>query len=81
MADNGLYFLDAIYNSATDAWEVNIAYMVKDEDVRGRYKNLKVTVNIPALRKDEEKARELALAKAREFLKEAADAPLDDEEF
>ena len=34
-----------------------------------------------ALRNDEEKAKELALAKAREFLKEAADAPLDDEEF
>ena len=80
MATDGLYFIDAIYNSATDAWEVNIAYMVKDEDVKGRYKNVKVTVNIPAGRKEEDKAKELALAKARELLKEAADAPLDEEE-
>ena len=79
MADNGLYFLDTIYNSARDAWEVGIAYMVKDEEVQGRYKDVRVTVNVPGLKKDEQKAKELALAKAREFLKEAADAPLEDE--
>ena len=80
MATDGLYFIDATYNSTRDAWEINIGYMVKDEDVKGRYKNAKATVNIPSLRNDEEKANELALAKARELLKEAADAPLDDEE-
>jgi hypothetical protein len=79
MADNELYFLDSIYNSTRDAWEVGIAYMVKDENVQGRYKNVKVTVNIPGLKTDEEKARELAVEKARELLKEAADAPLEDE--
>ena len=51
MADNGLYFIDTIYNSTRDAWEVNIAYMVKDEDIQVRYKNVKVTVNVPGLRK------------------------------
>ena len=80
MADNGLYFLDTIYNSTRGAWEVGIAYMVNDEDVPGRYKIVKVTLNIPGLRKDEQKAKELALEKAREFLKEAAGAPLDDDE-
>ncbi|NIT12963.1 MAG: hypothetical protein GTN99_01565 [Candidatus Dadabacteria bacterium] len=80
MADNGLYFLDSVYNSSRDAWEIGIAYMIKDEDVQGRYKNIRVTVNIPGLKKDEAKAKELAVAKAREFLKEASDAPLEDDE-
>jgi hypothetical protein len=79
MADDSLYFMNTIYNSLRDAWEINIGYMVHDEDVKGRYKNVKVTVNIPGLRKDEEKARKLALAKARELLKEASQAPVEDD--
>ncbi|HSG30994.1 MAG TPA: hypothetical protein VLB82_05555 [Thermodesulfobacteriota bacterium] len=79
MADNGLYFLDAVYNSTRDAWEIGIAYMVNDEDVSGRYKNIKITVNIPGLRKDEPKAKQLAVQKTRQFLMEAAHAPLEDE--
>lgn len=77
MADNGLYFLDTVYNSTRDAWEVGIAYMVKDEDVKGRYKNVKVTVNVPGLRKDEPKAKEIAIDKVRELLLEASSAPVD----
>ncbi|NIP37601.1 MAG: hypothetical protein GWO07_00885 [Candidatus Dadabacteria bacterium] len=79
MANNGLYFLDTVYNSTRDAWEIGIAYMVKDEEVKGRYKSIKVTVNVPGFRKEEQKARDIAVDKARLFLKEAADAPLEDQ--
>ena len=78
MADDGLYFIDTNYNSSSDAWEINIAYMVKDEDVSGRYKSIKATVNIAGLKKDEDKAKKLALEKARKLLIEAADAPVED---
>lgn len=79
MAQDGLYFLDTTYNSSRDAWEVNIAFMVDDEDVKGRYKSVKVTVNIPNHKKEESLVKELALQKARAFLKTAADAPLESE--
>ena len=79
MAQDGLYFLDTTYNSSRDAWEVNIACMVDDEEVKGRYKTVKVTVNIPNHKKEESLVRDLALRKARVFLKTAADAPLESE--
>lgn len=79
MAEDSLYFLDTTYNNSRDAWEINIGFMVHDEDVTGRYKSVKVTVNIPNHRNEEEKARELAVAKARELLRTVADAPLEDQ--
>jgi hypothetical protein len=79
MADDSLYFLDTIYNSSRDAWEINIGYMVHDEDVKGRYKSLKITVNIPEHRKEEDKAKEIAIGKARDLLRTAAEAPVEDD--
>ena len=77
MADDDLYFLDTIYNSSRDAWEINIGYMVHDEEVKGRYKSVKVTVNIPDHKNEESLAKELAIEKARLLLKTAADAPVE----
>jgi len=77
MADDDLYFLDNIYNSSRDAWEINISYMVHDEEVKGRYKSVKVTVNIPGHKKEESIAKELAVEKARLLLKTAAEAPIE----
>ena len=79
MADESLYFLDTVYNSSRDAWEVNFGYMVHDEDVKGRYKSVKVTVNIPNHKKEESLVKELAVEKARLLLKIAAEAPLEND--
>ena len=79
MADEGLYFLDANYNSSRDAWEVNIGYMVFDEEVKGRYKSVKVTVNIPNNKTEESLVKELAIEKARRLLKTASEAPVEDD--
>ena len=79
MADEGLYFLDTIYNSSRDAWEINIGYMVHDEDVKGRYKSVKVTVNIPDHKKEEPLAKELAVEKARQLLRIASEVPLEND--
>lgn len=77
MADDGLYYLDTIYNSSRDAWEINIGYMVYDDEVKGRYKSVKVTVNIPNHKKEASLAKELAVEKARLLLKTAAEAPVE----
>ena len=77
MADDSLYFLDTIYNSSRDAWEISIGYMVHDEEVKGRYKSVKITVNIPSHRNEESLAKDLAVEKARLLLKTAAEAPVE----
>ena len=49
--------------------------MDKDQDVKGRFITINIVVNIPNHKVDENKIKELALAKARKLLELASKAP------
>lgn len=72
-----LYLIDTEYNSGRDAYEVTLGYMEKDEDVRGRFKSIRVIVNIADLKDDEKTIIDIALKKARELLERASKASVE----
>lgn len=72
-----LYIIDTQYNSGRDAYEVTVGYMEKDEDVKGRFKSIRVIVNVPDRRNDEKTVIDIALNKARESLERASKAPVE----
>jgi hypothetical protein len=77
MADYGfLYIIDMSYHVDRKAYQVNIGYMEKDEEVKGRFITINVVVNIPNHKVDENKVKELALDKARKWLELASKAPV-----
>jgi hypothetical protein len=75
-----LYIIDAEYNSGRDAYDVTIGYMEKDEDVKGRFKSIRVIVNIPNHKDDKKTVLDIALKKARELLERASKASVELEE-
>ena len=72
-----LYIIDAEYNSGRDAYDVTFGYMEKDEDVKGRFKTIRVIVNIPNHKNDEKTVVDMALKKARELLEKASKASVE----
>lgn len=72
-----LYIIDTEYNSGRDAYEVTLGYMEKDEDVKGRFKSIRVIVNIPDRKDDEKTVIDIALNKARELLERASKASVE----
>jgi hypothetical protein len=72
-----LYIIDSNYNSARNAYEVTIGYMERDEDVKGRFKSIRVIVNIPNHKDDEKTVIDIALKKARELLETASKASVE----
>ncbi len=72
-----LYIIDAKYNASRDAYEVTIGYMEKDEDVKGRFKSIRVIVNIPNHKDDEKTVIDIALNKARQLLETASKASVE----
>ena len=74
-----LYLIENNYNSTRDAFEVTLGYTVKDEEVKGRFQSVKVTVNIPNHKDDEETVVDLALKKARGLLETAYQAKFEKE--
>jgi hypothetical protein len=71
------YIIDTEYNSGRGAYEVTLGYMEKDEDVKGRFKSIRVIVNVPNLKDDEKTVIDIALKKARELLERASKAPVE----
>jgi hypothetical protein len=74
-----LYIIDTEYNSGRDAYEVTLGYMEKDEDVKGRFKSIRVIVNIPNRKDDEKTVVDIAVQKARDLLERASKASLESE--
>lgn len=72
-----LYIIDTEYNSSRDAYEVTLGYMEKDEDVKGRFKSIKVIVNILNHKDDEKTVIDIALKQARELLETASKASVE----
>ena len=72
-----LYIIDTEYNAGRDAYEVTIGYMEKDEDVKGRFKSIRVIVNISNHRDDEKTVIDIALNKARRLLEAASKASVE----
>lgn len=72
-----LYIIDTEYNSSRDAYEVTIGYMERDDDVRGRFKSIRVIVNIANRKDDEKTVIDIAIKKARELLEAASKASLE----
>lgn len=72
-----LYIIDTQYNSGRDAYEVTVGYMEKDEDVKGRFKSIRVIVNVPDRKGDEKTVIDIALNKARELLERASKGPVE----
>ena len=72
-----LYIIDTDYNSGRNAYEVTLGYMEKDEDVKGRFKSIRVIVNIQNLKNDEKTVIDIALKKARELLERASKASVE----
>ncbi|MGH7901200.1 MAG: hypothetical protein ACRENZ_05625 [Thermodesulfobacteriota bacterium] len=80
MSDYGsLYLIDNTYNFTRDAFEVTLGYSEKDEDVKGRFQSVKVTVSIPNHKDDEETVIDLALKKARGLVERAYKAKFEKE--
>lgn len=75
--DNSLYVIGTNYNSGRQAYEVSIGYMVKDEEVKGRYMTVTVVVNVPNHKGEEHKVKEIAIDKARKILEQASKAPVE----
>lgn len=73
---DSFYIIDTNYNSGRDAYEVSFGFSTKDEEVKGRDLTMRVTVNVPNQKDDEDQAIEIALTRARKFLEEASKAPL-----
>lgn len=74
-----LYVIDNTYNFTRDAFEVTIGYTEKDEEVKGRLQSVKVTVNIPNRKDDQETVIDLALKKARGLLETVTKAKFESE--
>lgn len=74
-----LYIIDTDYNASRDAYEVTIGYMERDEEVHGRFKSIKVTVNVSNHKGEENTVIDIALKKARELLDSASKASLEKE--
>jgi hypothetical protein len=74
-----LYIIDTEYNSGRDAYEVTLGYMEKDEDVKGRFKSIRVIVNIPNRKNDEKTVVDIAVQKARDLLERASKASVESE--
>lgn len=72
-----LYIIDTEYNSGRDAYAVTLGYMEKEEDVKGRFKSIKVIVNIQNHKHDEKIVIDIALKKARELLERASKASVE----
>jgi uncharacterized OsmC-like protein len=72
-----LYIIDTEYNSGRDAYEVTLGYMEKDEDVKGRFKSIRVIVNITNHKDDEKTVIDIALKKACDLLEMASKAPVE----
>jgi len=76
MADYGfLYVIDTSYHTERQVYQINIGYMDRDEEVKGRFITINIVVNIPNRKIGENKIKELALAKARKLLELASKAP------
>lgn len=75
-----LYVIDTDYNSGRDAYEVTLGYMEKDEDAKGRFKSIRVIVNIANHKDDKKTVIDIALKKARELLEIASNATVELEE-
>lgn len=74
-----LYVIDNTYNFTRDAFEVTIGYTEKDEEVKGRLQSVKITVNIPNRKDDQETVIDLALKKARGLLEIVTKAKFESE--
>ncbi len=74
-----LYLIDNTNNFSRDAFEVTLGYTEKDEDVKGRFQSVKVTVNIPNHKDDEKSVIDIALKKARGLLETAYKAKFEKE--
>ncbi len=74
-----LYLIDTLYNADRDATEVTFGYIEKEEKVKGRIMSVRVIVNVPGHKSDPEGAAEEGLARARELLARAAQAPFEAE--
>ncbi len=80
MSDYGsLYIIDTFFHTERQVYEVNIGYMVKDEEVNGRFITINILVNVPNHKNDKNKIKELAFNKARKILELASQAPADEE--
>ncbi len=81
MADYGfLYIIDASYHTERQVYKVDIGYMDKDEEVKGRFVAVNIMVNVPNHKTDESKIKELAISKARKILELASKAPVGEGE-
>ncbi len=77
MADYGfLYVIDTSYHTERRVYQVNIGFMDRDEEVKGRFITINIIVNIPNHKIDENKINELAFAKAKKLLELASKAPI-----
>ncbi len=80
MADYGfLYVINTSYHTERQVYQVNIGYMDRDEEVKGRFITVNIVVNVPNYKSDEKKIKELAISKARKILELASRAPLGEE--
>ncbi len=80
MSDYGsLYIIDTFFHTERQVYEVNIGYMVKDEEVNGRFITINILVNLPNHKSDKNKIKELAFNKARKILELASQADADEE--
>jgi hypothetical protein len=80
MSDYGsLYIIGTSYHSERQVYEVNIGYMAKDEEVKGRFITINIIVNVPDHKSDKNKIEELAFNKARKVLELASQAPVGEE--
>lgn len=72
-----LYLIDLSYNVERDATEVSFGYIEKEEDIKGRIRMVKVTVNVSGHKGDEAGAVDEGLKKARKIMTNAASAPFE----
>lgn len=80
MSDYGfLYIIDTSYHTERQVYEVSIGYMVKDEEINGRFTTINILVNVPNHKSDKNKIKELALNKARKALEAASQARAEEE--
>jgi hypothetical protein len=75
--ESSLYIINTNYNAGRQAYEVTIGYMVKDEEVKGRYMTVTVVVNVANHKGEEATVKEIAIDKARKILEEAAKAGVE----
>jgi hypothetical protein len=80
MSDYGfIYIVGTSYHSERQVYEVNIGYMARDEEVKGRFTTINIIVNVPDHKSDENKIKQLALSKARRVLELASQAQVGEE--